>query len=492
MQELFFNGAKRLVPMMLVLASGLLSAIGILVAPLWFSTPLGLALFLYTLWEKSAHALESVRVGAVFGFLTAGAGLLSLWEIIPPHESGGMDTLFAAGLLWLVPTIALGAVSIPFAYAVFRTRKNAFAPLIAIGAFVLHEYARMWVWMVVTYGNGASTEPHLSITALGYALADNPYLLQVAAYGGLLALTVLLAVCASALATLARNNRSITGRVQVLCTVTVAILLAASPLLSPKPDYAHATTKTIAVFATNSGAQGDTGDTRALLEKIASAPLPDVLLLPEGKSLETVLRALPAGTTFNAWFKNGKDVLIVRSSESTAPDGTRHNTVFYDSSQAGTLARQHKIFLMPEGEYLPYLSELFLSWFSGATLGNIPEEKVVVHGTELVTVPFGGAVFGTLLCSEIFSPFLYERLAKRYGATVLVHLADPQWFQGSPMLFRKTVQIAKVHAVQNNSYFIAAQNSAPSFIISPDGRIVAQTAWGRTDILFFSLPVRTP
>lgn len=482
----------RIAPVVLVLVSGLLSGIGILAAPLWFCAPLGLALFIYMVWERSMRASESLQFGTIFGFLTAGAGLLSLWEIVPPDQSANISIHFAAGLLWLVPTIALGAVSIPFAYVLFRTKANTFAPLIAICTFVLHEYARMWVWMVVTYGKGASTEPHLSITALGYAFADSPYLLQVASYGGLLALTVLLAVCASALASLLRNRRSMQWRIQALSMMLLAALLATSPLFSPEPEHRAAGIRTIAVFATNSGTHDDTGDAATLPRKIASAPLPDVILLPEGKSLETVLHTLPEKTAFDRWFKNGRDVLIVRSSESTEPDGIRHNTIFYESSQAGILARQHKVFLMPEGEYLPYFSQIFLSWFSGAKLGNIPKEKVVAHGEELVTIPFKGTVFGTLLCSELFSPFLYERLAKTHDATVLVNLADPQWFRGSHMLYRKALQIAKVHAVENRSYFLAAQNSAPSFVIDPRGRVVAQTAWGETDMLFFPLPVENP
>lgn len=480
------------VPVILVAISGFLAATGILVAPLWFCTPLGLALFIYMVWKRTVNAGESLLFGAVFGFLTAGAGLLSLWEIVPPDQSADISMLFAAGLLWLVPTFALGAVSIPFAYLLFRTKENAFAPLIAVGALVLHEYLRMWVWMVVTYGKGASTEPHLSITALGYAFADSPYFLQVAGYGGLLALTVLLGVSACALACLFGENDSRTGRAQRIGSLLAFALIVTSPLFSPKEEHQVAGTRTIAVFATNSGPHGDTGDSTALPGKVATAPLPDIILLPEGKSLETVLSTLPDKNAFDRWFKNGRDVLIVHSSESTGQDGVRHNTVSYESTQAGPLARQHKVFLMPEGEYLPYLSQVFLSWFSGAKLGNIPKDKAVAHGDELVAVPFKGAVFGTLLCSELFSPFLYERLARAHGATVLVNLADPQWFRGSHILYRKALQIAKVHAVESRSYFLAAQNSAPSFVIDPRGRVVAETSWGQTDALFFSLPVENP
>ena len=112
----------RIAPVVLVLVSGLLSGIGILAAPLWFCAPLGLALFIYMVWERSMRASESLQFGTIFGFLTAGAGLLSLWEIVPPDQSANISIHFAAGLLWLVPTIALGAVSIPFAYVSHQSK----------------------------------------------------------------------------------------------------------------------------------------------------------------------------------------------------------------------------------------------------------------------------------------------------------------------------------------------------------------------------------
>lgn len=474
---------------LLSLIASIASALGILIAPLWWCTPLGLALFIFILWEQTHTTAQSILYGCIFGFCTAGAGLLSLWEISPP-ENTALSTTLAIGFLWLIPTLALGALSVVFAYIVFTSRKNLFAPCIALCAFILHEYARMWAWMLVTYGKGASTEPHLSITALGYALADNSYLLQVAAFGGLFALTVLLAVLAIALACIPRSTYSQTARIQTASALFVVGIVLILPLLHAEPKKQVSGTRMVAVFSTNVSATSTVFNSEALIKKIVSAPAPDIILLPEGKTLETVFSQSEQKTFLPSWFETG-DVLTIRSTESLENNTTRYNTIVYESSRTGLLAKQHKIFLMPEGEYVPYLSKPFLSWFKDSKIKSIPEQKTITHGNALVAVPFAGAVFGTLLCSEVFSPFLYHQLATNHGATVLVNLADPQWFQGSHLLFNKTVQIAKVHAVQNRSYFIAAQNSAPSFVINPQGQLLAQTAWGETDILFFSLPIET-
>jgi apolipoprotein N-acyltransferase len=103
--------------------------------------------------------------------------------------------------------------------------------------------------------------------------------------------------------------------------------------------------------------------------------------------------------------------------------------------------------------------------------------------TDLIAVPFKDSVVGGLVCSDFLSPVLNRELAHLHGATVLVNSANPAWFHDSRILYTKTIQVSKVHAVQNRAYYLQASNGSPSFAIDPTGKIIAETAWKETTVL---------
>ncbi len=102
-------------------------------------------------------------------------------------------------------------------------------------------------------------------------------------------------------------------------------------------------------------------------------------------------------------------------------------------------------------------------------------------------VSFKGVKIGSLLCSDLLSPSLYRTLSHREGAQILVNLANQFWFHHSHTLYWKTVQMARVHAIQNRSPFILANNAAPSFALDRRGNFIAESDWGKTKALYVSV-----
>jgi len=99
-----------------------------------------------------------------------------------------------------------------------------------------------------------------------------------------------------------------------------------------------------------------------------------------------------------------------------------------------------------------------------------------------------GVRIAGLLCSDIVSPYLYRKFVQEQKPDLLINLANHFWFHGSRTLHSKTLQMARVHAVQNRLPMIVANNVAPSFALDPAGRVIAQSSWGARGVLYVELP----
>lgn len=472
--------------LLVALFSSFLSGVGMLTDGLWFLVIIGLSVFFYLLWEKAANFREAGLVGLIFGTGTSGAGLISLWEIIPISAHEQLISNFGTTIfLWLVPTLALGMTTVPIAMLLFRLRNIRFRTVIAVTLIIINEILKMWGWTVVTYGPGAAFEPHLSIAGLGYALADNNYLLQLAWFGGFFGLTISLSTFSATLAEVCILVRqSVRKNVQTLSVaVAFSLLLLLLPLLSlyDSQDHKKNLSASIHLAVIHSDRRGDGHLTQFKVPE--KNLLPEVVVFPEGKPptlLHPDMRAL-----YDNWQMNNPDLLTIHS-ELSSRDGRRFNTILFQI-RGEVVASQDKRFIMPQGEYLPFLSSYILPRLGTSAIGSVTNDTSLTHGNSLTSVEVNKFKVGVLLCSEIFSPFLYRNLATTEGSTVLVNLGDSTWFRGSRALYRKTVQIAKVHAVQNRAYFVAAQNRSPSFVIDPFGNLLSESGWESEEILFVTI-----
>ena len=146
---------------------------------------------------------------------------------------------------------------------------------------------------------------------------------------------------------------------------------------------------------------------------------------------------------------------------------------------------------MAQGEYSPYVSRVIFKILNNKTINDHMENLggALVRGSHPVAVPYHGFVFGGLLCSEILSPHLYRDLVTKYDANILVNLSHTAWFGPSHTLFVKEKQMARVHAVQNRTYFIQTSNGFPSFVLNPSGESIAETKEGETTVFTVDIPI---
>jgi len=142
----------------------------------------------------------------------------------------------------------------------------------------------------------------------------------------------------------------------------------------------------------------------------------------------------------------------------TTSSGTMISTVY------------HKQFLVPFGEYTPWLINYMPQWLKQLT--NTPAGGGFAPGREAISFALNGQKVSPLICFESISPELVAR-SVREGGQLLVNISDLAWFHQSNC-GKQMMAFGVLRAVENRRYFVFAANSGPSAIISQSGKIVKQ------------------
>lgn len=475
--------------LLILSAASVAAVLGITYAACWVLAPIGLMLFFYDLWTARSWKGAFWR-GFVFGLATGGAGIWWFWDTLP------LDWLGLAGshngwpfvlLSWGPVTIMFACVTAVMAIPLWKVRSLPYASLAAALLWAITEEARMWGFSILTYADRGLLGPHFSATSIGYPLAENPYLLQLAEGGGVFFLngvTALIALVGVAALRRTGDRALHTDRIGASFALILILLV---PLVSGYQARAYEPLVT-ALIATDIpvGTVGGENRFKEVLERaVAEVPDADLIVLPEEFRLNPPFTSADEKQAYFSGLFEGRDVLVVSGKHVPAHKSPGFDiTLLFDDETGATRGTYVKRFLMPGGEYMPHamLAVFKLAPDSGLSryLNSIPQ--IAPERTELVAVPLGERVVGGLVCSDFLSPQLNRELAVRHGANVLVNSANPAWFHYSPSLYTKTLQVSKVHAVQNRAYYLQASNGAPAFAINPKGELVAESSWRQTSV----------
>ena len=495
------NGAPsatetRFRSLFLVCTGTVLTSLGITVPYVWLLTPLGLAFLFYTLWYLTPDARTASLFGFFFGTATGASAIGWFWDTLPLdwlHLGSPLVQIGAVAIAWGVVSISFGIATALATFSIWKLRENTFIALISALLWTVAEYLRMWSFAIATAGPGSLFGAHFSGMALGYALSENPILLQFARFGGIHALNFLVAFIAATIALL-MSLRHASHHKKSFVVVIACALLIILPFLIPlekRVDSGH--TLEAAIVGINIPTEDTTnrsGEERQTLVSLGQEAVPpDLIVLPERYTLAEVLAATTTGSTSLASLFPKTDTLVIAAGHISAPDGGLYSQLAYTSSKTGTLGTYDKLFLMPLGEYPPYFARIAYAFFNDPRLkGYISRLGAALHPGEGVSgITWQGIGVGGLICSDDLSPILYQQLEKQVGASILVNTANPAWFHNSRTLLYKTIELGKVHAVENNAYYLEAANGAPSFVISPQGDVIAKTPWGGTHVLLVPL-----
>lgn len=316
-------------------------------------------------------------------------------------------------------------------------------------AWVLMEYLRS----VGTFGFTWGT--------LGYALLPTP-LVQVADFGGVYLLSLLVAGSAATLVPAVR------GRLLPLLGM-MGVLLAATLYGVTRPEPPQAEQNLLLV-------QGSVNP----LEKAAGRQV-DELELYLGLSQQGVERS-EKPIDLIIW-PEGASPLPVEDSEVResladlgapavvgAPrylNGYQNTAYGFDGGVTGTYS---KVKLVPFGESFPLRQPLAFLYDPLFAAIGLPGLLGVTPGDSYAPLPLTPIVAGTYICYESVFPQV-ARAQVRLGANLLVNISNDAWFgrtQGAEQHF----QMGRLRAIETRRYVARAGNDGVSAVIDPRGRVL--------------------
>ncbi len=491
--------------MKLSIVASILAALGIAVPHGWFLAPLGLALFFSALRRSQGRVREVVSCSLLFGAITAAAGTVWFLQTLPLTFLGIENVwvqVTAVCMTWGYVIVSLAAPMPLGGVVLWRFRRSLLFPLFAGIVWSVIEVGRMWMFALTTYGPRSLFGPHFSAAAIGYSLTEHSALRQLAYPWGLDALNFCTAFVAAVIAVIPDLQASKRGRFVIAGQIIglVAVWIACLPSRTGLADHGSAASLRFAVIAENLESVFDDSAYDVVRQELSTAmaaqPPVDVIVLPEELGLTSTFWSKEEYHLFVERYVGTRDVLIVNSRNELFPADEKNEfaeskKLVYESTQNGEGGRYIKQMLMPLGEYAPSFTKTFFSVLPDPSLQGYINEVAVVsydHTRALSVGNFRGVRLGGLLCSDLFSPYLYRRLVLEHGAQVLINAANHVWFHGSRILHWKTRQMARVHAAQNRLPMLVANNMAPSLVLDSSGAIVSETRWGNRGVVYVDLP----
>ncbi len=183
-------------------------------------------------------------------------------------------------------------------------------------------------------------------------------------------------------------------------------------------------------------------------------------------------------------FASQKSMNLIVGAYSTGPRGGRAHSI-YTFDSAGVMGKDvyKKRYLVPVSEYYP----LFFSGlpkFLTAPFSRMLSGKVFDPGHDPTVLSFTQGKVAPLICFEVVSPDMAAASVAN-GGELLVDIADRSWFQGPSgwMMGEQMLSMAVLRAVENGRYFAFTENTGPSAIIDPTGKIVSRAPFFKSTIL---------
>ena len=165
-----------------------------------------------------------------------------------------------------------------------------------------------------------------------------------------------------------------------------------------------------------------------------------------------------------------------------------YNSSFLVDSGGHIESSYRKRHLVPFGEYLPFENQILLI----KKMAPLGFSCLPGHDQELMRLPIGGAenikpAFGTLICFEDIFPYLARRDVKN-GARFLVNQTNDGWFEHSAAS-RQHMANAVFRAVENRVPLVRCANTGVTCFIDRFGRILEKLASrdGSTELRGFSV-----
>ena len=327
--------------------------------------------------------------------------------------------------------------------------------------------------------------------ALGYSQAYHPYLIQPATWGGVYAVSFLIAAINAIVALLItrRTRWTIGAALLSVLAVGFAIHNSQSPfLVRPHLDESRFVNVVAVQPNVPMKAVKSVEETKELMERHLSLSTSGLNSLSDNKGPRLVIwPESPMNFTYDsnrgfqevvADFNRQHHTSLLFNSLEPAPADGAYNSALLVNEEGRLIAQYDKIRLMPFGEYVP-----LPQWLPGASLitGIVGE---FTPGKNYTLMPFGDRRAGVFICIEAAYPWIARRLTSD-GAGVLINISNDGYL-GPTAVMRQHLANAIFRAVENGRPVLRVTNSGLSASISTYGHVYGLTEPFQADVRVWS------
>lgn len=464
--------------------AGVLLGVSFLHPWAWWLVFAGAWLLLYTL-ARARTAQQAAGLAFLAGVVKYGIALGWFWSVFPLANVGSVSPAVQLGLIgvsWAHSALALASGVAGFGY-VYRRVLTGWpdTPRVVVTglAWGAGEIGGALLFSLTTLGVGSSIQPYFSFGHSGYALVPHHGFLIVGGLVGVYGLSFIVGLCAELCRVWARRARTRF----VFALFGFFLVTAALPLSLFAPSPQPHGENTVFLVETNwaiAGSRHAPSSAQrqeaffAMFDAIGERPAFAVVLPEDARFTAGYAHAAAARRALRARLPHTRFVLDSGRYVRTSGDVVLR--AFVHDLREDETYRLDKQYLVPQGEYIPFLYEGINAALApaGATRAVLHDARYVpgVPRTSVHTPP---AMPEVLFCFEGVVPYAALARVLAYPSTPFVaHSVSHSWFHGEPHgLWHQLDAMLQLHARQSGVAILQAANQAPAKHYRADGSMAA-------------------
>lgn len=417
---------------------------------------------------KTISLKSSLKISAVFFFCLLFTVLI--WFLDTDVTLlAGLGSRYASlflGLCLVIMASVLTLACLPLGFVMYRLQNQLKTPslgvlLVIASAWVVIEWLRSLVFAIFLYAPGASIGDYWNFGSLGLGLISSPvgYLSRFVGMYGLSGLAVMYSLCL-----VWAFDKSYKPLLLLLGLTTIGSIISYTLLVpdNTKPPISASVLQREGSFA-------DLDGNGAAIKYLDESPK-DLIVLNEYSTVHLAGNEAFSKKYVENRLSAGGISLDVFANFASADE--RHSALETRGKNGKIVDSQTKQLLIPTGEYLPAILQLFYKTTGQSRINSsFAESRKLLRGQPPRVIHSEHLAIAPVACSGILGRNIYRQLVND-GGQVLTNSASLLIFNNSRSYFRQSLQMARFHAIANNRTYIQASMGASAFVIDSDGNYI--------------------
>ena len=446
---------------------------------LWLSwlALLGLVIILHLVVSTEAF-WKRLRYLLIIGVLK-GAGATTFSWYIYPFDWLGIESraiqLLVLFICWstVAVSIGLGFALVLGSYRDWLQEHKLMVISLFPAAFVLAEVTGSLFFSLYSLGPGSAPNVHFAFGHVGYALGHAPLTASVAQWGGVYFASMVITTAACALYLFFQSHQHRLVAIGVLVVLTIICFGSYVYFEQDQPlDLTITSINTqfdSELLSTAAGRATKAEETLVAVRMVLTANNQNYVILPEDSRFTTSFASPEAAMAFIQTYSTS--TILIDSARVTNTSGeVVLRSYIYDSSNR-QIYTVDKEYLVPSGEFIPYLSDFVLHQLAEpATITTITSRLAYRSGSGIIEPTPPNRIPTILFCSESVSPLITMSRLKNHQSSFIVHLVSHGWFNTPRILEHQTEAMLRMHAVASNRSLVVAANMSEGYLLTPEGQ----------------------